>query len=494
MPRASLQVAMILALAATLASCGGAGGAASNGPTITSISPNTVAAGSAAFTLTVAGSGFSGSVITWNGQGLATSVISSTQLTAAVPASFVEKPGVANIGVTNLPFAGAVKSNTVPLTIGQPSALSISKSHSGNFVQGQAGAPYTITVRNGASAGSTNGMVSVTDAIPAGLTATGISGPGWTCDLGSVSCTRDDSLPPGSSFGVITVTVNVAANAPPTVTNTATLSGGGSSGGTATDVTTIGAPGAPALTVSKSHTGNFKQGDSGDTYAITVRNTGSAATAGAVIVTDTLPAGLTATGLAGAGWVCDVPSLTCTRSDALPPGNSYPGITLTVNVSATAPSSVVNSVSVSGGGSASSSANDPTTITAPGPPPPAAKPALSISKSHGADFKIGDTADTYTISVSNTGTGATSGEVIVTDTLPSGLAATAMAGSGWTCDLNTLACSRSDALPAGSSYPAITLTVGVTATAATAVTNSATVSGGGSTSATANDPTNIVAP
>ncbi|MGA8220644.1 MAG: hypothetical protein WB780_03250, partial [Candidatus Acidiferrales bacterium] len=67
-------------------------------------------------------------------------------------------------------------------------------------------------------------------------------------------------------------------------------------------------------------------------------------------------------------------------------------------------------------------------------------------------------------------------------------------GMGWTCGNSVPAnvCTRADVLAAGSSYPSITVTVNVTATTATKVTNSAMVSGGGTTqTATANDPTNI---
>jgi uncharacterized repeat protein (TIGR01451 family) len=126
------------------------------------------------------------------------------------------------------------------------------------------------------------------------------------------------------------------------------------------------------LTISKSHTGNFTQGQTGAQYTITVSNAGSAPSSGTVTVVDTLPAGLTATALSGAGWNCDLATLTCTRSDALTAGNSYPTIILTVNVASNAPSSVTNSASVSGGGDQNSSNNtatDPTTINPVSPAP-----------------------------------------------------------------------------------------------------------------------------
>src|SRR2546430_268499 len=94
--------------------------------------------------------------------------------------------------------------------------------------------------------------------------------------------------------------------------------------------------------MTKTHTGNFTQGQIGATYTLTVSNGGAGPTSGTVTVTDTLPSGLTATGLAGTGWTGALATLTCTRSDVLAAGASYPPITLTVNVAANAPSSITN--------------------------------------------------------------------------------------------------------------------------------------------------------
>jgi len=70
------------------------------GQAITSLSPNSATAGGAAFTLTVNGTGFvSGAVVQWNGTALATTFVSTTQLTAAVPESLIGTPGTANITV-----------------------------------------------------------------------------------------------------------------------------------------------------------------------------------------------------------------------------------------------------------------------------------------------------------------------------------------------------------------------------------------------------------
>ena len=156
--------------------------------------------------------------------------------------------------------------------------FAISKTHLGNFTPGQTGAAYTITVSN-VGAGTPAGSVTVTDALPTSLTATAISGPGWTCTLASLTCTRSDALAAGASYPAITATVNVAVNVPATVTNTATVSGGGEtniSNNTAIDVALTGLPSTlgPDVTISKSHVGNFRQGDTADPYTLVVTNVG----------------------------------------------------------------------------------------------------------------------------------------------------------------------------------------------------------------------------
>jgi uncharacterized repeat protein (TIGR01451 family) len=375
--------------------------------------------------------------------------------------------------------------------------LTLTKSHTGNATQGQTGFQYTIAVSNVGTV-STSGLVSVDDTLPAGLTATAVSGPGWTCSVGATSsCNRSDALAGGGSYPPITLTVNVAPNAPATVTNTATVSGGNDANpdnNSANDNTTVNQL-PPDLSITKTHTGNATQGQTGFSYTIAVSNVGTGQTNGGVVtVSDTLPTGLTATAMSGSGWNCSVgPPPTCTRSDVLAPGGSYPPITLTVNVASNAPPSVTNTATVSGGGDTNESnsvSNDPTTVT-PSPPD------LAIAKSHSVNAVQGQTGFTYTITVSNVGTGASSGAVTVSDTLPSGLTATAISGTGWNCTVGgTSTCNRSDALAAAASYPPITLTVSVASNAPSTVTNTATVTGGGDINTannTASDPTIVTA-
>jgi uncharacterized repeat protein (TIGR01451 family) len=380
---------------------------------------------------------------------------------------------------------------TDPTTIIQVADLTVAKTHNGNFTQGGTGDVYTVTVSN-VGPGPTLGTVSVSDTLPSGLTATGFSGTGWlSCSTVTLTCNRSDVLANGSSYPAIVLTVDVSDTAPALVTNTVTVAGGGeinTANDSANDQTSINQ--FPDLTVAKTHHDPFRQGDVGDVYTITVSNNGLAATTGTVNVTDTLPNGLTATGWVGTGWACAPLTPTCQRSDSLSAGGSYPVILLTVTVGFNAPAVVTNTVTVSGGGelvTGDDSAGDLTHIT------PAAD--LSIAKTHNDPFKQGDVGDIYTITVSNAGFAPTAGTATVTDTLPSGLTATAIGGGpNWSCTLSPLSCSNSGELSAGNSYPAITLTVNVAVNAPPVVTNTATVTGGGDVNPsnnTAYDLTNI---
>ena len=118
-------------------------------PSITSLSPASAAAGGAAFTLTVNGTGFvSGSAITWNGAALTTKFVSATQLTASVTASLIASAGAATVAVTT----GGASSSPLTLSINAPPAIS---SLSPGTVVGT-GAPFTLIVNgSGFLAGAT---------------------------------------------------------------------------------------------------------------------------------------------------------------------------------------------------------------------------------------------------------------------------------------------------------------------------------------------------
>jgi uncharacterized repeat protein (TIGR01451 family) len=396
--------------------------------------------------------------------------------------------------VSGLEGGSATSNNTAtdPTTITPGADLTITKTHTGSFIQGQTGAAYTITVNN-AGGTPTSGTVTVSDSLPIGLDPVMAVGSGWTCSRAdyTVTCSRSDALAPGQSYPPITLTVNVVANAPASVTNTAGVSGGSdtnSANNTTSDVTAIGA--GPNLTLTKTHTGNFTQGQAGAVYTLTVSNAGGGPTTRPVTLIDTLPTGLTATTATGAGWNCTVGGqiVSCSRSDALNPGASYPPVNLTVEVAANAPAMVNNTAHVAGGGDvdpAGNTATDPTTIVMVSD--------LTIAKTHTGSFVQGQVGATYSLAVMNIGSAPTSAAVSVSDAVPAGLTPTAAAGADWVCNIaaQNVTCTRSDALNAGASYPAITLTVNVAAGAPAALTNTAAVSGGGEVNTANNSATDV---
>src|SRR5579863_2189948 len=247
-------------------------------------------------------------------------------------------------------------------------------------------------------------------------------------------------------------------------------------------------PATPALKAAVATQGNFSSGEANASYTITVSNSGNGATTGTVTVADP-PTGFTVTAISGTGWTCTLASTTCTRSDSLAAGASFPAITVTGNVTSANGTPVTIPVTVSGGGISS-----PVTVT-PTPTVTVAAPMLSITKSHSGNFNTGQQGATYTVTVANgASAGASNGKVTVTETLPSGETLFSMSGSGWTCPGagGTNTCDRSDTLSSGATYPAITVTVNVAANATSPQVNQVNVSGGGMTgSASASDSTTI---
>jgi uncharacterized repeat protein (TIGR01451 family) len=129
--------------------------------------------------------------------------------------------------------------------------------------------------------------------------------------------------------------------------------GGGGGGGN-------GGNPSPAFQVTVTHAGNFQQGQQTATYTITVTNSGAAVTAGNVQVTATIPIGEILVSMTGTGW--STAGALSTRSDALAVGQSYPPITVTVNVTQNATSPQAMMVNVSGGGANFANAQDSTVI------------------------------------------------------------------------------------------------------------------------------------
>jgi hypothetical protein len=234
----------------------------------------------------------------------------------------------------------------------------------------------------------------------------------------------------------------------------------------------------PDLTISKSHSGDFTQGQVGAQYSVVVGNSGPGTTSGTITVVDTPPSGLSITGMSGSGWNCTVGTATCTTTAPLASGETLPPIAVTVDVSANASSPQVNRASVSAafdpGTGGNNTASDSTVITQ--------VPDLIITKSTSSTFAQGGTA-AFSLVVSNAGSGPTSGAYTISDNLPVGLTLLGTpTGSGWDCSASTAnfaSCVRTLSIPALAAAPAVTVNVTVEPNAPSSITNTATVAGGG---------------
>jgi uncharacterized repeat protein (TIGR01451 family) len=311
-------------------------------------------------------------------------VVTLTQITVAVGSTI--PPGGCTIVVTitsSTPgtvinttsslqtSGGTAPPGSAPITVTiSPTAtadLSITKSNSQSSVVPGSIVTYTIVVTNSGPAAVIG--ATVTDNIPGSLT-----GATWTCVASA------GSQCPASGSASINATVDLLAGGTATFTLTGTLAA--SATGVLVNTATVAAP--PGVTdpvsgnnsatdsdpivvvsvdlaITMVHVGTLMPGQTGAQYTITVTNVGAVSSSGMVTVTVSPPPGLTPTAMAGTGWTCTQPSGPCTRSDPLPPGASYPVLTLTVNIASNVASPLINRTSVAGGGDvngANNQAND----------------------------------------------------------------------------------------------------------------------------------------
>ncbi|MBI2822630.1 MAG: DUF11 domain-containing protein [Acidobacteria bacterium] len=144
----------------------------------------------------------------------------------------------------------------------------------------------------------------------------------------------------------------------------------------------------PDLMLAKTHSGNFKRG-AGGVYTLAVSNAGTAASSGAVTITDSLPAGLSFASASGGDWTCSASgqTITCVSSMSLQPGTTGAALSLTVNVGASAAETVTNNASVSNPSdvnNSNNSASDVTTIVSV----PEAPGALAAVACFGAEIQV----------------------------------------------------------------------------------------------------------
>jgi uncharacterized repeat protein (TIGR01451 family) len=260
---------------------------------------------------------------------------------------------------------------------------------------------YSLANRHGPGGGGSGGVIFVSGA-PAGTSVTG----------GASGLT----LNPGVAYGATSGTAGSSA----TTANMSQVTGLQS----AQACTRL-----PDVTVVKSHVGAFTRGSTAS-YTLQVSNVNTVATSGVVTVNDTVPLGLTPTSASGTGWTCSVSgqTLSCTRSDALAGGGSYPPITVNVNVSQSAPATITNTGAIAGGGDISPLNDTATDVASVG-----STADLSVTDAASPNPVAAGANITYTQIVTNSGPSAADNATYVATVPANTTFASITAPAGWSC-------------------------------------------------------------
>lgn len=303
--------------------------------------------------------------------------------------------------------------------------LSVAKSVTESVAMPGGTLTYTILVGNasGVAAGSTT----LTDPLPAGITAFSWScaaSGGATCPNASGSGALNQTIPslPAGGLLTYTVTATVAANPPASIANTATVTpptGGTCDSDGCVAVATVGT--AAVVRIEKSTTASAVIPNSTMTYTVTVTNTG-ASPADGTHVDDTIPADF-----ASANWSCaSSGGAVCPNASgsgnidetiAVLPAGGVVTYTITVVATATPSPTVVNTATVTppangecDGGNCSASTSTPA----------GALTSMTVTKDDGNTTYTPGGTGTYTIVVTNAGP-STANNVSVDDPFPAGV-------------------------------------------------------------------------
>jgi uncharacterized protein (TIGR03437 family) len=290
--------------------------------TISSMSPISVPSGSGQFNLIISGSGFvaGGTTVQFGNSLLQTTVSSSNQLSAIVPASLVTSPGTINVQLS-----GTGSSNIAGFFVTAGGASGGVSPGSLTFTYGIGGTLPPAQTLSVTSLG--------------GATGFSIVPSGFSNNITWLVLNQGSGLIPGS----VSISVSPAGLAVGTYSGSLTLTGFGNGTSTVVPVT-LNVVGPPAL-VPSSTSLNLTAG-AGGTITQTIKLTTSD---GATI----LPYAVTATSNNGGNW------LSVTPTSGQTPGS----ITITANAANLIPSTYSGSITVTSTGTLGSQISIPVTLT-----------------------------------------------------------------------------------------------------------------------------------
>lgn len=351
--------------------------------------------------------------------------------TASVASSTTSDPNSAN--------------NTASVTtyVGDSADVSVTNSASPVPVQASNNITYTQVVANaGPSAASS---VTLTEATPANTIAQSLTGPaGWTCNLGTLTCTIPSLA--ASTNGTITfvVTVNAGTTHGTAINDTATVSSAttdpnsANNSATAADVVAL-ATDADLITTNSATPTSVAAG-SNVTYTQTVTNNGPAVATSPVTLTQTTPPNTNFQSITPpAGWTCGTQpavggtgTITCTDGGTLAL-NTPASFTLVLQVNAGTPSGtfIADTATSSAGNIVPNLTTNSATATVTVANANSADTAIVKTATPSPNVAQGDTL-TYTLTATNNGP-ATATNVTVTDPLPSSVTYLSASATQGTC-------------------------------------------------------------
>ena len=275
---------------------------------------------------------------------------------------------------------------------------------------------YTVTIEN-LGPSDASGIV-VTDPIPAGVVFVSATGGGTYDEIENVVTWNVGDLAPSAAPEELTLTVAIGSSTTGTVTNRATVTStspdpnlGNNEGSQSTSVT------GADLRVNKVAPSGASPGQQIQ-YTVEVQNLGPS-TATGVVVTDTLPVGITFVSATGEAWShnggAGPNGVVTWNVGTLSTGAGAQSFTVTVVVNPTTSGPLVNIAAV--------------TSTSPEDPNPANNRTTATTQVTSADLSVTKEASepavsgsdlTYTLTVDNAGPTDALG-VVLTDTLPLGV-------------------------------------------------------------------------
>ena len=343
--------------------------------------------------------------------------------------------------------------------------LSITKSDAVDPVKVGENVTYTVTVSNNGP--QTAESIILTDTLPTGVTFISATPDQGSCSesIGVVSCNLGN-IDNASSVAVTVVVKTTTAGA---ITNNASVTSNTSDSNTinnsTSEQTTVNELLAD-LSISKIDAIDPITVGGHVTYTITVNNNGPD-TAENVVVTDSLPTGVTFVSANSSQGSCSETNaiVTCNLENISNGGN----VIMTIRVSTTTVETITNNASATSSTGdpniTNNSASEKTTVKAP-------EADLSIIKSEAFDpVTVGDNI-TYTVTVNNNGPN-TAENVIMTDNLPNGVTfVSANASQGNCSESNAIvACNLGNISNGGN----VIMTIIVNTTKAETITNNASV-------------------